>query len=420
MIKKSILLFTLIISTSLVAQKQQASPYSFFGIGTNLESKTIEESLMGGVGTAISDPIHLNFSNPAALSNLRFTTYAIGAKNSQTMVSDATTTQKSSIFSISYLAMGIPLGNSAALTAGFRGKSSVGYNLKEGDFNSVDGLYTYEGTGGASSLFMGGGVKVFKGLSVGLEGAFIFGDVNNTITYHQVDTQYDTRKKIVSTLRGFDTKFGLYYEDKVSKKNRYTLGLTFLKSKDITVSEVSSFYKGFFSSEFESIKSALTPVDLVGSIENPIKTTFAVGYGQFSKWHASLEYSFNDAVRYQGETLKNNTNNVVFNKYNRISLGGYYIPKFNSLTSYFSRMTYRAGLKYENLGMTIKNNDIKDFGMSFGIGLPMGKGLSDMNVGFEYGKKGKVNSDGLIEEKYFNVKLSLSLGDKWFNKRTID
>jgi hypothetical protein len=193
-----------------------------------------------------------------------------------------------------------------------------------------------------------------------------------------------------------------------------------LKSKDITVTETSSFYTGFFSGEFESIKKTLNTTSQLGSIENPINTTLAVGYGEFSKWHASLEYSFNGATKYKGGTLINNTSQVTYNDYKRVSLGGYYIPKFNSLTSYFSRVTYRAGIKYENLGMNIKNTQIKDFGMSFGIGLPMGKGLSDVNVGFEFGTKGEVNTSGLVKEKYFNLKLSLSLGDKWFIARKID
>jgi hypothetical protein len=37
----------------------------------------------------------------------------------------------------------------------------------------------------------------------------------------------------------------------------------------------------------------------------------------------------------------------------------------------------------------------------------------------EYGIKGEA-TDTLIEEKYINLKLSLSLGDKWFRKRKID
>ncbi len=62
---------------------------------------------------------------------------------------------------------------------------------------------------------------------------------------------------------------------------------------------------------------------------------------------------------------------------------------------------------------------IDDFGISFGLGLPLGNRLSNLNVGFEYGKKG-TTSNGLLEENYFNFRLSLSLNDVWFKQRKID
>jgi len=45
--------------------------------------------------------------------------------------------------------------------------------------------------------------------------------------------------------------------------------------------------------------------------------------------------------------------------------------------------------------------------------------FSNLNLGFEYGKKGTTDN-GLLEEKYVNFRLSLSLNDIWFKKRKID
>jgi len=111
---------------------------------------------------------------------------------------------------------------------------------------------------------------------------------------------------------------------------------------------------------------------------------------------------------------------------NRISAGGYFIPKINSITSYWQRVTYRGGVKFEKLGLLVNGTpgsntftSIDDFGISFGLGLPLGNRLSNVNVGFEYGKKG-TTSNGLLEENYFNFRLSLSLNDIWFRKRKID
>ncbi|MFC2126773.1 hypothetical protein ACFLRU_00180 [Bacteroidota bacterium] len=424
MINKIILFFTVLITMSAVAQKQQASPYSFFGFGNNIPSKTIEESLMGGVGASFSDPLHLSFSNPASLSGLRFTTYAIGTSNYQSSISDNTIKQKSSAFTLSYLALGFPVGKKIGVTGGLRSKTGVGYNLQQ-NYDAVGteskGVYSYEGEGGTSTLFLGFGYEVFKGLSLGLEAGYVFGTIDNTVTQEQDDLLYDIRYRTKNTLRGFDTKFGVNYQAKMSTKHMLGLGLVFLKSKDISVQESKRLYKGLFNGiDVESIISSLPEVVTNNSgIVNPVNTTLALGYGELSKWNTSVELSFNKAMSFYGSALENNTKSVTFTDYKRISVGGYYIPKFNSITNYFSRVVYRAGIKYEDLGMQVGGTQIKDFGMSFGVGLPMGKGLSDLNVGFEYGKKGELTTS-LVEEKYFNLKLSFSLGDKWFRKRKID
>ena len=424
MIQKTILFFALLFTATLVAQKQQASPYSFFGIGNNFLSMTVEESMMGGVGTAISDPVHLNFSNPAAQSKLRFTTYALGVVNTLTQVSDGVNEQRSSIFSLSYLAIGVPMGTKGGLTAGLRSRTGVGYNLfgnGEDEFGEVDPNidYTFEGSGGASSLFVGGGFELFKGFSLGAEAAFIFGEIENIVTEEQASIVYDTREKSSADLRGFETKLGMYYEGMLKDEKVFSLGVTLGMNSDIDITETSTFYKGVFSSTVESIKNTLEPAVYYGTANTPLHATFAVGFGETSVWQSSVEVSFHQPQSFEGDALKNNTEGIVYGNYQRLSAGGYYIPKYNSLTSYFHRIIYRAGVKYENTGLVLNGTEITDIGISFGVGLPLGKGLTDLNIGAEYGVRGEVIGN-LVEEKYFNVRLSLSLGDKWFRKRKID
>ena len=75
-------------------------------------------------------------------------------------------------------------------------------------------------------------------------------------------------------------------------------------------------------------------------------------------------------------------------------------------------------------GTTTPGNftEIKDFGISFGLGLPL-RSLSNLNLGVEYGRKGSTINN-LIQENYFNFKLSLSLSaigqQAWFIKKRID
>jgi hypothetical protein len=116
---------------------------------------------------------------------------------------------------------------------------------------------------------------------------------------------------------------------------------------------------------------------------------------------------------------------VNYNDYERIAIGGFYTPKYNSILKYWNRVTYRAGFHMEQSGLTIDSekdggefNAVNNYGISFGVGLPVGKQISNLNFGFEYGKRGNSDSN-LVQENFFNFRMSISLNDKWFKKQII-
>ena len=66
--------------------------------------------------------------------------------------------------------------------------------------------------------------------------------------------------------------------------------------------------------------------------------------------------------------------------------------------------------------MNINGSAIDEFGMSFGLGLPVSQFFSNANIGVEFGKRGTTDNN-LIEEKFVNLQIGLSLNDRWFVKR---
>jgi hypothetical protein len=73
--------------------------------------------------------------------------------------------------------------------------------------------------------------------------------------------------------------------------------------------------------------------------------------------------------------------------------------------------------------MVINNTEINNFGITFGVGLPLASGnnvgFSNINLGFEVGNRGTTDAN-LIKENYFKVNIGLSLNDRWFVKRKIN
>jgi hypothetical protein len=69
--------------------------------------------------------------------------------------------------------------------------------------------------------------------------------------------------------------------------------------------------------------------------------------------------------------------------------------------------------------MKFRNENIKDYGMSFGLGLPFRNSGSIININYELGRRGTLNN-GLIQENYQYLYISLTLRDFWFVKSKID
>ncbi len=423
MTQKIVAILIIFISISSFAQKNNTSAYSFFGIGNKNSANTVEQLSMGGIGVTLNESFSLNFTNPASNTSLLFTTYSLAIEHKNTTVKDATNKQNASATHLSYLALGFPIGEKAGLTFGLLPNSTVGYSLVSRNLDSENNIIdatVYSGEGGTNKVFLSFGYKPFKELSVGLQGNYIFGKIENSLI-NQVDgASLATKYQTISNIKGFSLNVGFQYKTKLNNNIDLHIGGAIGFENKID-SEGNEYLYSVSLETFESPRDTILNVKSTGTIKSPLKTTIGVGFGKENKWFTGIDYSFQNAIEIKGNVFDNFTK-VAYDKYSKIAIGGFYTPKFNSITSYWDRVTYRAGLKFEKTGLMIDalNNDtdftaIDDFGISFGVGLPIGNQLSKINVGFEIGKRGKTEKD-LIQENYFNFRLSLTLSDKWFKK----
>jgi hypothetical protein len=432
MIRKILVTFLLLTSLTFLAQRTNSSPYSYFGIGEEFTNTTVEQSSMGGIGVAFNHYKYLNFTNPAAYSDLRFTTYVFGLLNNGLTIKSGSTEQNVNSTSLSYVALAFPIGDKAGFSIGLQPVSSVGYSLtssltdSNGDISEVS---LFAGNGGVNRIYSSFGIKVYKGLSLGLEADYSFGNINNSIINQRDNVVLATKFEEVTTIRGNSVKLGAQYQKELKNKLTLNAGATFKFGNDFKVTGNDYLYSLAFGGTGSEIhKDTISSTTINGKFNLPLKSTLGVGLGKLDKWYAGLEYENQDAIATTG--LLASTNGAYkYGKSNRFSLGGFYLPKINSISSYWNRVTYRAGVRFEKTGLLVDglgNNTnftpIDDFGISFGLGLPL-KSLSTVNMGFEFGKRGTTNNN-LIQENYFNFRLSLSLTafgqQTWFQKRKID
>ncbi|MCR9228606.1 MAG: hypothetical protein NXH90_14405 [Flavobacteriaceae bacterium] len=420
MIKKILIAFLCVVAHGAFAQNGTISPYSYFGIGDDRDKGAVDTQMMGGV-SMYGDSIHLNLSNPAAYSKLRLTAYTVGISHKEYQLKSWNEEQKTSVTNLDYLSIGFPLAKNVGFGFGIMPYSSVGYSLTSTS-NSANGEVSnfFEGEGGLNRLYASIGFEPIKNLSLGVTANFNFG----TLEYQRVQSvegvQFGTLDDRESNINGYDFKYALNYNPTI--KDKYTLYTSLLINTQGNLTSENSQTLGSFSlSNGNNVE--VVDVDLDASnlrnteIKVPTRTTLGLGFGENKKWFLGAEYSFQQMGDFENTFL--GLDNVDYTDANTYALGGYWIPDYRSLTGYFNRITYRAGLRYDVTGMTVNNKEINNFGITFGLGLPLGTDFSNINVGFELGRRGTTDAN-LIEESYFKINLGLSLNARWFVKTKIN
>lgn len=410
--RPTIILIILLISGTLAAQKGTTSPYSYYGLGTYQFKGTMENRSMGGIGV-FSDSIHLNLQNPAGYAALQLINFSLGGSYESSRQKTEAGNHTSAATSIDYLALGIPMGK-FGIGFGLLPYSSVGY-----DFYKVwdDGVTEHKGSGGLNRTFLSVAYQVTPELALGFDSNYSFGKINNTATNQKTILQYGTQTENKSELGGFGFNFGAIYKKMISERLQLVGSVNYTPKTKLN----STTYRKIATVNVGGL--GITPIDerelpeIRKKYDFPSHLSFGAGIVSIRHWGVAAEYTRqqpSDFVMHTSELDK-----ISYKNASKFKLGGYFIPKYNAFGSYHQRMVYRAGVRFEETGLKIDGHNINEFGISFGLGFPVSRLLSNVNVGFEVGKRG-TKDFGLIQENFFHTFLSFSLNDRWFEKRLYD
>ncbi|MEO8772880.1 MAG: hypothetical protein ABI263_00295 [Gelidibacter sp.] len=432
MIKKLVIVFITVFAIQAQAQVGSASPYSFYGIGSLKFKGTVENRSMGGL-SIFTDSIHVNLRNPAgyAGNNLKIWNnesrpikFTVGGSSSNLNLKAADGSQKGNSTTFDYLALAVPMGK-FGFGFGLLPYSSVGYKLESSNANGqLD--QRYRGEGGLNKAFVGFGYQITPKLGVGVDASYNFGNIQNSALQFRYQDgqplQYHTLENNRSDLSGVNLNFGVSYKTMITNKLQLTTGLTYMPKSKIN-SENKRAFSSVVADPSSNKEAVVSSIDVDLESQNlrttdltlPSKFSFGGGVGKPQQWFAGAEFTFQKTSEFDNPIFTMGSGKFVDGS--TIAIGGFYIPDFNSYSSYLKRIVYRAGLHFENTGLEINNETINEFGISFGVGLPVGNDFfSNANIGFELGRRGTTRAN-LIQENFMNLQISLSLNDRWFQKR---
>ena len=411
----------LILCSTLAYGQAARSPFSSFGLGEQYGNALIHDQGMGGVGISNPQYWHLNNLNPALLVYNRLTTFEAGMIGEQRSQNSPSITEKSGSGNLNYLALGIPIKPGWwTASVSLMPYSRLNYQLKytapiDGTGNTMD--VTEKGSGGINQVSLSNGVSINKFISVGLKASYLFSAVVNE--YSNVLSQ--TNQALIISPNVYERTFvsdftftpalSIHLDSITHKNYRLNFGLVYDLKADLNC----KFYQRLERSNAAGTFDTLTLVhNQPGTISVPARISGGISFGQSYRWAVGVDGSYADYSTYRDLTGANPYGSNSW----RVSAGYEVTPDPVSLSNYLKRLTYRTGVSLENCPYLANGNAVKDFGITFGVSLPVGR-VSSLDLALKVGKKGDKTLNS-IEENYLKLYFGLTFNDQWFIKRRFD
>ncbi|MFN4082665.1 MAG: hypothetical protein ACK4K9_03440 [Bacteroidia bacterium] len=417
------LYITIIATGNVNAQNITKSPYSIVGAGDLVFGGNASNLSMGRVTQGIRNPYEVNWLNPASYSSILQTNIETGIIFSRSGFKSLGNSTSSNNAWLSYINLAMPLSTKRGIgfSFGIAPFTSVGYDVSSNitlvsDTNSIFANNKFLGNGGLSKTYIGAGFRLTKNLSFGINGAFVFGQVNQRVqlVIPPAYRLFNVEERAETYMTGFMYDLGLQYHKNFNKDYILTIGATVTPQTIFNGSRsyvVRTMPIGITTGTKDTV---INLTDMKGNVSMPMFWNAGFSLAKENKWLVAADIN---GARWSNYSAFNRTDSLQ-NSFG-LSLGGSYIPKYAAPKNIFNRLEYRAGISYNKTNWQFFGQSINALSLSCGVGIPLAKSKSKVSVGFEYVNRG-TTSNNLVQENFYRFILGVSFSDKWFYRYRYD
>lgn len=402
-----------------VQAQNYLSPFSKFGLGEQMPSSYSAQRAMGDVSIAFGDENLISATNPASYSNLTSLVFETAANAYFYQVSSSSDQFSNKDYRLPYFAFALPLDKKIGwgFSFGLRQESKIGYLFQQSYASPISYNEIYEGSGGYSKFYLGTSIRIIKNLSFGVNVGYYFGtqQINQRIDFDSV-SPVSTHRDVYTNIGNLSFDFGLQYKIKTGEKSALQFGLT------TTLPGSFSAHQDLYYNSFVTINgtnyvadSILKTLQASGKVIMPATYGFGVQWKN-EKWLISADYKMQTWSDFRFFDRNDSLHNL-----SSVGVGLQYSPAGNDIYARFTeRIKYRIGFRYTQTYYNINNTQPVDMRLTFGVGLPIVKSGSAVNLSFELGQLGDISKNS-IRQRYMGVTVGFHLfDDNWFRKRFID
>lgn len=477
-------LYAAVLLTAIQVQGQESTIYSRYGLGLLNNNNFIPSRSMGGLGASYRSSESVNFANPASYATLNLIAFEGGVSGVVNRVSSNFGSGTTGNVNLSYVSLALPVVKdiwvSAIGVVPFTEKNYlVADTVTAGGNTNLANIF--EGSGSSYTVFWGNGFK-YKDFSVGFNLGYVFGNSGITTLTAPLDEDgfldgfgFASFERISLKTRGLYWNVGAQYsipltskqlDRNSSKELRLDVGAAYnasyrmgnnsavsqsgytVYSNLLNLKNEAETYADFLdelivtAAEGENdgvqgsdIDTFITPTTQSVNLRMPanlnVGFTFVRRVRDLNYWKAGVDFKWTPWSDYESVSLIDGGG---LNDSWRIAAGGEILPIGNAnrtgplRSRFFSQLKYRAGFYYERSPVSIGNTAIDEFGINFGLAIPIRlrlvndegflafRGVHAFSIGFEAGSRG-TRANNLVRDNFFRVNFGVSLNDKWFVKR---
>lgn len=404
----------LLLPTASKAQ-EVTNPYSMLGYGMLRDGATSAQRQMGSVGYAMRSGRQINAMNPASYASIDSLTFLfdMGINLSRNDLKQGTAKEGRWGGGLDYITMQFPLGKYMGGSIGLVPLSTVGYAFGN---EIVNGTELREGTGGLNQLYAGVAGRPFKGLTIGANISYLFGTIEHSTLVTPTGSTtalYQQSLEVRDYKIDLGIQYGLGWD-----QNEVTIGATYSPGK--TLLGHASVTK--YDTTHDLTNNEILADTVIQRIK--MKNNFEMP----ETWGAGINYKWRNALTVEADftyqpwsdckflKMENFSSTRLADRY-RVALGAEYHHRDRG--SYLQRMHFRLGGFYNRDYVMVGDNNVRDYGITCGLGLPTPYGKTLINIGFEWRHR-EAYPKSLITDDHFSITLGLNFNELWFFQRKIN
>jgi hypothetical protein len=426
---KKLLLSTILLGAicmNVSAQSGTNSPYSQYGLGVLSDQSQGFNRGMNGLAYGLRDGNQVNYLNPASYSAVDSLTmvFDVGLSLQLTNFSEQGTKVNARNANFEYAVATFRLFPKVGLSAGLIPFTNIGYSysLTENIGSSTTtAIQQHSGSGGLHQAFVGIGWNPFGGLSIGVNGSYLWGTYEKAATVSSNDSYINTMtRKYGATINNYKLDAGIQWEQKLGKQDALTIGATFglghkLNADPFVTITNTNSQTGVTQTTSYSIKDGL---------EIPMSFGAGLTYRHANRWLLGADFSLQKwgDVKFPEIDLTTQdyvlSNNVLRDR-QKITVGGEWTPNAYDARNFLKRVSYRMGASYATPYYNIKGVEgPKELSVSIGLGLPIfnqwtNPRASQLNISAQWVH---TSAKDLITENTFRINVGLTFNERWFQK----